>query len=60
MARNALVIKGADFSANKIATVELVSDEIPCTAVALDQSSKTVTALGDFTLTATVTPGKRR
>ena len=56
MAKNALVIKGADFAANKLTTVTLVVDETPCTAISLSDSTKTVTALGDFTLTATVTP----
>lgn len=56
MARNAIVIKGSDFSTNKLTTVTIVQDEKPCTAIALDQNSKTVTALGSFTLTATVTP----
>ena len=56
MAKNALVIKGANFAANKLTTVTFVEDEKPCTAIALSESSKAVTALGDFTLTATVTP----
>lgn len=56
MAKNALVIKGANFAANKLTTVTFVEDEKPCTAIALSESSKTVTTLGNFTLTATVTP----
>lgn len=56
MAKNALVIKGANFAANKLTTVTIVEDEKPCTGIALSESTKTVTALGDFTLTATVTP----
>ena len=56
MAKNALVIKGANFAANKLTTVTFVEDEKPCTAIALNESSKTVTMLGKFTLTATVTP----
>ena len=57
MAKNALVLKGTDFSTNKLTTVTIVDGgDIPCTALALDESSKTVTALVDFTLTATKTP----
>lgn len=56
MARNALVIKGANFAANKLDTITFAQDEKPCTGIELDQSSKTVTELGNFTLTATVTP----
>lgn len=56
MAKNALVIKGANFAANKLTTVTFVVDEKPCTAIALSESSKTVTTFGNFTLTATVTP----
>ena len=55
MSKNALVIKGANFSANKLTTVEF-NEEIPCTDIFLSDSTKTVTALGNFTLTATVTP----
>lgn len=56
MARNALVISGANFATNKLTTVTIQQNEKPCTAIALDQSTKTVTALGNFTLTPTVTP----
>lgn len=56
MIKNALVIKGANFAANKLTTVTFVVDEKPCTAIALSESSKTVTTLGNFTLTAAVTP----
>lgn len=56
MAKNALIIKGANFAANKLTTVTFVEDEKPCTAIALSESSKTVTTFGNFTLTATVTP----
>lgn len=56
MSKNALVIKGANFAANKLTTVTLVVDEKPCTAISLSDSTKSVTALGNFTLTATVTP----
>lgn len=56
MSKNALVIKGANFAANKLTTVTLVVDEKPCTAISLSDSTKSVTALGNFTLTATITP----
>lgn len=56
MSRNALVLKGTNFAENKLATVELVIEEIPCTAISLGESSKTVTSDTPFTLTATVTP----
>lgn len=52
----ALVIKGANFSANKVEVITL-SEPIPCTGIALSQSSMTATALGVVgTLTATLTP----
>ena len=51
----ALVIKGANFSENKLATIE-ISDPVPCTAISLNLSTKSLTALTAFTLTATVTP----
>lgn len=52
----ALIIKGANFAANKIETI-VVSDTVPCTGIALSQSTMTATALGVAgTLTATVTP----
>lgn len=56
MSRNAIVIKGTNFSTNKLTTVTIVQDEKPCTAISLSDSTKSVAALGDFTLTATVTP----
>ena len=56
MARNALVINGANFAANKLTTVTFVEDEKPCTGLTLSESTKTITELGDFTLTATVVP----
>lgn len=56
MPKNALVLKGADFSANKVTTITISEEDKPCTGITLDQSSVTVTALGDFTLSATVTP----
>lgn len=55
MSKNALVIKGVSFSTNKLTTVEFV-EEIPCTALSLSESSKTVTTITPFTLTATKTP----
>lgn len=52
----ALVIKGANFSVNKVATVEL-EDQIPCTGISLSANTITFTEIGDTeTLTATVTP----
>lgn len=52
----ALVIKGANFSANKVETVTL-SSPVPCTGLALSQDSMTPTSLGVAgTLTATLTP----
>lgn len=56
MAKNALVIQGANFAANKLTTVTFVEDEKPCTGLVLSESSQTVTDLGSFTLVATVTP----
>jgi len=51
----ALVIKGADYSANKVTTVSF-SETIPCTGLSLDVSTKSVTSMQSFTLTATATP----
>lgn len=56
MPKNALILKGADFSANKVTTITISTDEKPCTEITLDQSAITATELGDTTLTATVTP----
>ena len=50
-----LVIKGANYSANKFDTVTL-ENPIPCTSITLDQSSQTLTSLTAFTLVATVAP----
>ena len=51
-----LIIKNADFSANKLDTVNL-ADNVPCTAVVLNASTKLFTSLGAMdTLTATATP----
>lgn len=51
----ALVIEGADFSANKAATVTFI-ESIPCTGLSLDITTKSVTSMEAFTLTATATP----
>ena len=52
----ALVIKDADFSVNKLTTVEL-DNYVPCTGLSLSQDSITATAIGGTTtLTATKTP----
>ncbi len=57
MAKNVLVIKGANFSVNKLTTVILDGgSDIPCTGITLNETSKTVTTLGNFTLTATLSP----
>lgn len=49
-----LVIKGASFSANKVATV--VFADVPCTGISLDSDSYSVTSLGELSATYTVTP----
>lgn len=49
-----LVIKGADFSANKLATVAF--DSIPCTGISVSPSSVTATTDDPVTITATLTP----
>lgn len=52
----ALVIKDANFAANKVTTVELI-DPVPCTAISLNHSSYSLTAIGaTVTLTASVLP----
>ena len=52
----ALVIKGANFSANKVETVTL-SSPVPCEGITLSQNSITATALGVAdTLIASLTP----
>lgn len=48
-----LVIKGADFSVNKIETVSF--GEIPCTGISLD-ATETISGLGTVTLIPVVTP----
>lgn len=55
MART-LIIKNADFSVNKVTTVE-IEEEIPCTGITLNKSTSAINHLGDTdTLIATVTP----
>lgn len=50
-----LIIKSVDFSTNKLDTVT-IEQNIPCTGISLDQSTKSLTSLTAFTLVATVTP----
>ena len=50
-----MIIKGANFSTNKVTTVSFGGD-VPCTGVSLDESTLTVAYNGTGTLTATVTP----
>lgn len=55
MART-LIIKNADFSVNKLATVEIES-EVPCTGITLNKSTSSITSIsGTDTLTATPAP----
>lgn len=52
----ALVIKGANFSSNKVETITL-GDPIPCTGITINKSTITFTGINDTdTLTATVVP----
>lgn len=51
----ALVIKNVDFNTNALTRVTLIND-IPCTAISLDESSVSLTSLIPTTLTATLTP----
>lgn len=51
----ALVIRNVDFAANALTTVTLEQD-IPCTGIALSDSTLNLTSLEPVTLTATVTP----
>lgn len=52
---NALIIPGADFSANKLTTVSF--DAVPCTGISLSSSSAAFDAVGETaTITATLTP----
>lgn len=56
MSSKALVIKNVNFATNKLTTVDL-SDEKPCTALALNQNSVSMSELlSTVTLTATTTP----
>ena len=50
----ALVIKGVNFSTNKLTTVEF--NDIPCTGIAITESSIALTVLGVFTVEYSVTP----
>lgn len=55
MART-LIIKNADFSVNKVTTVD-IEEDVPCTGITLNKSTSTISHLGDTdTLTATVVP----
>lgn len=52
----ALVIKGADFSTNKLATI-VISDPVPCTGLTMNKSTASLTSLGATeTLSVTKTP----
>lgn len=51
----ALVIKGVNFSANALAQVNIV-DDVPCTAISLDESVVSLNTLTQTELTATLTP----
>lgn len=50
-----LVLNGTNFSANKVATITF-GESVPCTGITLDESTKSVTSMTDFTLVATPTP----
>ena len=50
----ALVIKNADFSSNKVATVTF--NDVYCTGVSFSQSSVSLTALGEATVEYTISP----
>ena len=55
MART-LIIKNADFSVNKVTTVN-IEEEIPCTGITLNNNTLSITHIGDTsTLVATVSP----
>ena len=51
---NALVIKGTNFSANKLTTVTF--GETPCTGISIDQSSISIGSFDDVEVEYTVTP----
>lgn len=50
-----LVLKGTNFAANRLDVVSF-ENVIPCTGITLNESTKSVTSMSDFTLTATPTP----
>lgn len=50
----AIVIKGANFAANKVATITF--SDIPCTGISFDEESYSVTELGNVDVGYTVTP----
>lgn len=52
----ALVITGANFSANRLTTIDLVEDDIPCTGISLSQNTISFTNYTPVTITATKTP----
>lgn len=55
MART-LIIKNADFSVNKVTTVN-IEEEVPCTGISLNNNTLSITHIGDTaTLVATATP----
>lgn len=51
----ALVIKSANFSANKVTTV-VIGDPVPCTGISITESSVSATDLDPIELTYSVTP----
>ena len=51
----ALVIKNADFSANKVTTITF-DEEVPCTGVSFDSASVSLSSLGQASIPYTVTP----
>ncbi len=51
----ALIIKGANFSENRVAKVNIVNP-VPCTGITLDESTITSDSFEDITITATVAP----
>lgn len=51
----ALVIKNADFSANKLTTITF-DEEVPCTGISFDSASITIDSLGQVSIPYTVTP----
>lgn len=55
MPSKALVLTGVDFSTNKLKTVTF-GTSVPCTGISLDVSTKSVTSMSAFTLTATPAP----